>query len=54
MISSCDGHVMCGGSCDVCSGSCDVYVCGGSCDIMVDHVITGVWVQGTEWTDSGT
>ena len=35
-----------------CGGSCDV--CGGSCDIMVDHVTTGVWVQGTEWTDSGT
>ena len=37
--------VMCGGSCDV---------CGRSCDIMVDHVTTGVWVQGTEWTYSGT
>ena len=33
-------------------GSCDV--CGGSCDIIVDHVTTGVWVQGTEWTNSGT
>ena len=39
--------VTCGGSCDVCGGSCDIMH-------MVDHVTTGVWVQGTEWTDSGT
>ena len=32
----------------------DHVMCGGSYDIMVDHVTTGVWVQGTEWTDSGT